>query len=407
LIRLIYTLFVHTYAQVIRVAGMFYPKAKAWYDGRKNLTSIVSSAPKNAFWFHCASLGEFDQGLPLMNALKEKYPNTAVVVTFFSPSGKEHYQKRKNHPVDFSCYLPIDSKSNVRAFVNELSPKSCFIIKYEFWPNLLVVLHEKKVPIYSVATLLRPNQIYFQWYGSWFRKHLNLVNHFFVQNSETEQLLKAIGIVNISVVGDLRFDTVVQRKNQISPHNDIIEAFLQGQKAIIFGSSWREEEEILLAFKPHLNGHKIILAPHNVDKKNCERLMKQFENSAARYTQFKAEDSSKPILILDTIGHLASAYAYGKLAVIGGGFRGQLHNILEPSVYGLPVLFGPKHEKFPEAKQFIEAGIGFEFKNVECFRHLLLKCENDAELKLRVIHQVEINIGATERVLFLGVMDFM
>ncbi len=380
------------------MAGLFNPKAKAWYDGRKNLTSIVSSAPKNAFWFHCASLGEFDQGLPLMNALKEKYPNTEVVVSFFSPSGKEHYQKRKNHPVDFSCYLPIDSKSNVRAFVNELSPKSCFIIKYEFWPNLLAVLHEKKVPIYSVATLLRPNQIYFQWYGSWFRKHLNLVNHFFVQNSETEQLLKAIGIVNISIVGDLRFDTVVQRKNQISPQNDIIEAFLQGQKAIIFGSSWREEEEILLAFKPHLNGCKIILAPHNVDEKNCERLMKQFENSAARYTKFKAGDSSKPILILDTIGHLASAYAYGELALIGGGFRGQLHNILEPSVYGLPVLFGPKHEKFPEAKQFIEAGIGFEIQNVNTFLSVIEGLRQKDKLNFKIDTFLASNIGATKRV---------
>jgi len=378
---------------------MFNPKAKAWYDGRKNLTSIVSSAPKNAFWFHCASLGEFDQGLPLMNALKEKYPNTAVVVSFFSPSGKEYYQKRKNHPVDFACYLPIDSKSNVRAFVNELSPKSCFIIKYEFWPNLLVVLHEKNIPSYSVATLLRPNQIYFQWYGFWFRKHLKLMNHFFVQNSETEQLLKAVGVVNISVVGDLRFDTVVQRKNQISPQNDIIEAFLQGQKAIIFGSSWREEEEILLAFKPHLNGHKIILAPHNVDEKNCERLMKQFENSAVRYTKFKAGDSSKPILILDTIGHLASAYAYGELAVIGGGFRGQLHNILEPSVYGLPVLFGPKYEKFPEAKQFIEAGIGFEINSQEDFKKIIWEHRNEVQIKERVTSYVQMNTGSTDKLI--------
>ncbi len=397
--RLFYTFFIYSYAYIVRLVALFNPKAREWWFGRKASKWHYPQIPKNAYWFHCASLGEFDQGLPLMHELKMNFPENSILVTFFSPSGKLHYHKRKGHPVDFATYLPIDTINEMTSFVSVIQPKCCFLVKYEFWPNLLTVCQRENISVFSLSTLLRPQHFYFRWYGTWFLNHLKLVKHFFVQNQETAALLLKNGIQQVEVTGDLRFDNVVAQKLKRSEEsNEILEHFLEGQSALVFGSSWPQEEKILLESIHHLNGVKIILAPHQVEERNIIRLLDIFGNKAVRYTSYKKESIDKQVLILDTIGLLSFAYKYGRLAFVGGGFRGQLHNILEPAVYGLPVLFGPNHQKFPEAKIFIDEGIGFELSSsVEFIQHV----ENlsaQTELPQRVASFVERQTGATQKV---------
>jgi 3-deoxy-D-manno-octulosonic-acid transferase len=397
--RLIYTLSVYVYAFIIRWAAFFNPKAREWWFGRKASKWHYPQIPKNAYWFHCASLGEFDQGLPLMHELKKRFPENAILVTFFSPSGKLNYHKRKGHPVDFATYLPIDSLSEMTKFVSTIQPKCCFLVKYEFWPNLLVVCQREGVYVFSLSTLLRPQHFYFSWYGFWFLNHLKLVKYFFAQNQETAELLREKGIQQVQVTGDLRFDNVVAQKNRQSMEsNEILEHFLNGQRAIVFGSSWPQEEDILFQSLGQLPGKKIILAPHQVDERNVVRLMHLFGSEAVRYSGYHKDSLDKQILILDTIGLLSFAYKYGYLAFVGGGFRGQLHNILEPAVYGLPVLFGPNHQKFPEARIFINEGIGFETKSSFDFIRHEEKLSCQTELTTRVSSYVERQTGATKQV---------
>ncbi|MBM3186748.1 MAG: 3-deoxy-D-manno-octulosonic acid transferase, partial [Bacteroidetes bacterium] len=312
-------------------------------EGRKNWKSAIEEIPKDKpiIWFHCASLGEFDQGLPNMNLIKAKNPSLQIVVTFFSPSGYLHYQKRKN-PVDFAFYLPFDTRSNAKEFLSLLNPRIGFFVKYEFWPNILNEAKNKGIPIFSVATILRSNQIYFKWYGGLFRNALKRVDYFFVQNEETTELLNQIGIHNHEIIGDTRFDRVLENKmlfekSKSNVEFDIFDRFLGKDKAIIFGSSWSPEEQILISFLSENKTQKVILAPHNVSETNIKSLHLKLEKKAVRFTSFADDYSNQQVLILDTIGHLSTAYSFGKVAFVGGGFSGSLHNILEPAVFGLPV----------------------------------------------------------------------
>ena len=389
----------------IRIASLFLPKAKRWVDGRKNWKEKLDSIPKSEkiIWFHCASLGEFDQGLDLMFALKEREPTCLIVVSFFSPSGMDHYQKRKNC-VDYAVYLPLDTPKNAAIFIQKLQPTYAIFIKYEFWANVVFAAKKQGVVLLSVATLLRKDQVYFKFYGGFFRQLLQSFDYFFVQNKSTFALLQSIQIKQVACVGDTRFDRVlanraatIEKSNLTSFENTLFSTFLEGEKAIIFGSSWREEG-LLLALLESGCTRKIIVAPHDVKEENSARLKASIGDKAIRFTAF-SDYRQQQVLILDTIGHLSMAYRFGDIAVIGGGFSGKLHNILEPLVFGLPVIFGPKVSKFPETEQPLLEGFAFKAANTSEFLEVLNAIqENTADLSLSASLYIEQNAGATHSI---------
>jgi 3-deoxy-D-manno-octulosonic-acid transferase len=368
---------------MLHIAALFHPKAKAWVEGRQHWQeklARVLPADRPILWFHCASLGEFDQGMPLMKELKEKDPTLFLLVSFFSPSGMEHYQKREPI-VDAACYLPLDTPSNAESFIALVRPTKAVFVKYEFWPNFLRSLGRQHIETIAVSAIFRPTQIYFRWYGAFFRSALKEVEHFYVQNAESAQLLSSIGIDQHSISGDLRYKRVLQAKElAMQSSNERIAAFTHGQPSLILGSSWPKEEGILKEVLPQLGKIKVIIAPHDVSENHITAILADFPD-ALRYTQLDAtRDASQlahaKILIIDCIGQLSAAYRYGTIAFIGGGFTGNLHNILEPAVYGLPLLFGPKHAKFPEAELFLQQGFALEVNNPKDFSlafHFFLK----------------------------------
>ena len=402
----LYNTLLSIFLPILNLISVFNPKLRLGIEGRKKWKSTLDEIPKSktVIWFHCASLGEFDQGLPLINLIKSKNPSFQIVVTFFSPSGYLHYQKRKN-PVDYAFYLPFDKLSNAKEFLSLLNPKMGFFVKYEFWPNFLNEAKNQNVPIFSVATILRPNQIYFKWYGGLFRNALKNVDYFFVQNGETAELLDRLGIHNHEIIGDTRFDRVLENKKLFEQTNcnlefDIFDRFLGNEKALIFGSSWSPEEQILFSFIAENKSQKVILAPHNVSKSNIESLQNKLGKNAVRFTSFENDFTNQQVLILDTIGHLSTAYSFGKVAFVGGGFSGSLHNILEPAVFGLPVFFGPKHQKFPEANEFMNRGIGFEIGSYQEFKIKLNEIESELiSLSKKTIEFVESQRGASEKII--------
>jgi 3-deoxy-D-manno-octulosonic-acid transferase len=385
--QILYNLSIILFGKAIQIASIFNEKAKNWTIGRKNWRQNlpVIDSTKELVWFHCASLGEFDQGLPVMKEWKAQNPAYLILVSFFSPSGMQHYQKR-NHCADYVVYLPLDIPSNARYFLNYFAPKAIFFVKYEFWANYISAAHTMQIPLYSIAANFRENQHFFCWYGSFFRSVLKRFTYFFVQTENSKNLLQSIGITNIQVTGDTRFDAVLEMKNQFVNHikegridDDWtkFERFLQGEKAIIIGSSWPSEEELIIPYILKNKTTKFILAPHDISEDHILKIEQALNNESIRFTRFINDHSDVNCLILDTIGHLSKAYYFGKIAIVGGGFSGKLHNILEPTVFGLPVLFGPKHDRFPEANLLLSNNVAFEFEN----ENELVKKLNDLVLK--------------------------
>jgi 3-deoxy-D-manno-octulosonic-acid transferase len=370
---------------MLRIAALFHPKAKAWVEGRQHWQEKLKGvlpADRAVLWFHCASLGEFDQGMPLMKELKEKDPSLFLLVSFFSPSGMEHYQKREPI-VDAACYLPLDTPSNAEAFIALVRPKKAVFVKYEFWPNFLRALGRQHIETIAVSAIFRPKQIYFRWYGAFFRRALKAVQHFYVQNAESGQLLSSIGIDQHSISGDLRYKRVSEAKElAMRTSNEVLANFTSESTTLILGSSWPKEEGIVRDALPNLGTIKLIIAPHDVSENHITAILADFPD-ALRYTQLDAtRDASQlahaKILIIDCIGQLSAAYRYGTIAFIGGGFTGNLHNILEPAVYGLPILFGPKHAKFPEADLFLQKGFALEVNNAKDFSEAFHILQNNA-----------------------------
>ena len=398
--RLLYNASIYFYQVVIWIAHFFNEKAEFFIKDRKNQWNKIQyiETKEKVCWFHCASLGEFDQGIPVMNELKRKFPESKIVVTFFSPSGMEHYHKR-NHCADYIYYLPIDTPINARKFLNIINPTEIYFIKYEFWLNYIFEAKNRNIPLYSISCILRPNQIYFKSYGTYFKKGLQAFSSFFVQNEETKQLLNSINIHNVSVTGDTRFDKVIENKRLVQ-QDLIIESFLNNEKAIILGSSWPVEEELFYEFYASQQATlKVIIAPHDISENHLSSIEKLFQNQTIRYSNF-SNQKEKNILIIDCIGKLANAYNYGEIAFIGGGFTGKLHNTLEPVVFGLPVVFGPKHSKFPEAKIFIEKGIGFEINNSNELKDAIEKInKNMQHLKTICSNTITKSAGAANKII--------
>ncbi|HEY9003450.1 MAG TPA: glycosyltransferase N-terminal domain-containing protein [Mucilaginibacter sp.] len=350
---LFYNLGIRFYFILIFIASFFNKKAKLWINGRKN--TDYKQFSKSA-WFHFASLGEYEQGLPVLIAYRKKYPHTKIIITFFSPSG---FEIRKNTPhADAVYYLPLDTKSNARKFIDAIDPAIAVFTKYEYWYHFFDELHEREIPLYLISGIFRPDQIFFKWYGGLHRKMLNCVTRFFVQDENSKHLLQGIGISYVSVSGDTRFDRVWANAQNPKSFPAIAE-FTQGKKTFIAGSTWPEDEQLLAKLATDHPDWKFIFAPHEIKDEKINRLIELLPaNSSIRHSQLTT-DYSPQTLVIDNIGMLSSLYQYGQIAYIGGGFGVGIHNTLEAAAFGLPVIFGPNYDKFKEAKDLIALQVGF------------------------------------------------
>ena len=369
----LYNIFVFLYVLGIRVASLVNEKAKLWVKGREGILQKIKKAltgnvdRKKIAWFHCASLGEFEQGRPLIEAFRETRPDHLIFLTFFSPSG---YEIRKNYPgADHVFYLPADTTEMAAKFVKALSPDIVFFIKYEFWYNYLAVLKKRGIPTYMVSAIFRPSQSFFRWYGSWFRKQLNNLTWFFVQDEDSERMLRNIGIRQVSVSGDTRFDRVSAIAIQKRPVEGMDE-FCRNSRVILAGSTWPEDEKILLpVILENKTKFKFIIAPHEVHKERIDGLMSLMGSGGLRFSQVNESNTLEArIMVIDSIGILASLYRYAFVSFIGGGFGAGIHNILEPAAFGIPVIFGPNYKRFREARDLIHEGGATSIKSEEDFR---------------------------------------
>jgi 3-deoxy-D-manno-octulosonic-acid transferase len=398
-----YNLSIRAYGSAVRIASLFNLKAKKWVVGRRHFfENLPDVNEKNVIWFHCASLGEFEQGRPIIEAWKKKYPTDFVLITFFSPSG---YEVRKNYEqADFCCYLPLDTPSNAEKFITHFHPKKAFFVKYEFWLNYIREAQVIDCELYSISTLLRKNHRFFKWYGGIFRRELKHFHHFFVQDENTRDLLNSISIEQVTIVGDTRYDRVYDRVLEKNT-NPLLDQWINiTDTVLVIGSSWKEDEELIL---PLLNKadlfDKIILAPHEVGSDSVNRIISLLGLPYEKYTRAEKNEqitTAANVLILDCIGVLADVYQYGTIAYIGGAFRTGLHNILEPATFGLPVIFGPNHAKFPEAQQFIDAGIGKSVQTKDELQHAMESYTKNIEQEApKVKAFIAANIGAREKIM--------
>lgn len=347
----IYNILISVIEILLKVTPLFSKKMKLFIDGRKQTFAILQKQIHTAdktIWFHAASLGEYEQGIPVIEAIKKQYPEHKIVLSFFSPSG---YEVRKNNTLaDATVYLPIDTQKNVTAFLKAVHPEMVFFIKYEFWPNYLNALKQQNIPTYLVSGIFRSNQIFFKPYGQFYRKALTAFQYFFVQNSESEQLLKNIAFDNVTVTGDTRFDRVLQildRDNTL----DFIANFKQNETLVVIGSSWPVDEDYISNFiNQHESTTKFLFAPHNIKPEQIAMLRSKINQEVILFSEKENKDLANfNVMIVDTIGILTKVYSYADLAYVGGGFEKGIHNILEPATFGIPVVIGPKFKKFDEA----------------------------------------------------------
>jgi len=401
-----YNVIIYLYLLGVAVYSLFNEKVRKMWRGERDAFRILrEKVDPNAkyVWFHAASLGEFEQGRPLMEQLRREHPEYKILLTFFSPSG---YEVRKDYEgADIICYLPLDTITNARRFLHIIRPVMAFFIKYEFWYNYLHILKHREVPVYSVSSIFRPDQIFFKWYGCQYGRVLNCFTHFFVQNAISKELLAKIGIGNVTIVGDTRFDRVLQIK-EAAKRLQIVETFKQDAKVFVAGSSWPPDEEI---FIPYFKAHKdwkLIIAPHVIGEDHLKQIEKLLEGrKVLRYTAAKDEQEIKEaeVLIIDCFGLLSSIYHYGEIAYVGGGFGVGIHNVLEAAVWDVPVFFGPNNQKFQEAQGLKAAGGGFDFSTYEQFASQMDLFLTDQE-KLKTAGDsagrfVQSLAGATKKVL--------
>ena len=354
----IYNLGILGYYLLVMIVSVRNEKARKWLEGRKDIFKRLRETitpGERILWFHASSLGEFEQGRPVIEAIRFLKPEYKILLTFFSPSG---YELRKNYKyADYIFYLPLDTKRNAVRFIDIVKPEKVFFIKYEFWYHFLTQLKEVSIPTYIFSALFRPSQVFFKPWGKWYLKAIASYEHIFVQNQDSFDILNKYGFKNVSISGDTRLDSVGQIADS-APKLDKLEFFCCGQKAIIAGSTWKEDEDL---FIPYLNkcpqGLKFIIAPHEVTSLSLERICGELKKSYAFYSTASCEELSEAdVLIVDGYGYLVSIYRYGMLAYIGGGFTSGIHSILEPAVFGLPVIFGPDYHKFQEAHDMLNLG---------------------------------------------------
>ena len=376
---MIYNIVIYFVLLGIAIASLFNEKVrKMWRGEREAFKILKQKVDPNAkyIWFHAASLGEFEQGRPLMEQIRKDYPQYKILLTFYSPSG---YEVRKNYEgADIICYMPVDTRLNAIRFLRLVRPVMAFFIKYEFWCNYLSELKRRNIPVYSVSSIFRPQQIFFRWYGGSYKNVLKCFDHLFVQNEESVRLLESIWVTRTTVVGDTRFDRVLEICSQ-AKELPLVESFKgNNRKTFVAGSSWAPDEDI---FIPYFNEHpemKLIIAPHVIDESHLQEIIGKLKRPVVRYTQATEENVKQAdCLIIVCFGLLSSIYRYGEISYVGGGFGVSIHNTLEAAVYGIPVIFGPNNYKFLEAQGLKACQGGFEIQGKEDFDRLMSKFLSD------------------------------
>ncbi len=400
--NILYQISILFYTFCIKVTSLFNPKAKLWTSGRKNifktLEEKLAGNTHPIIWIHCASLGEFEQGRPIIESLKEQMPEARILLTFFSPSG---YEVRKNYPeADYIFYLPADTIGNAKQFIKIVKPKAVIFVKYEFWFNYIQTLYEKSIPIVSVSAIFRPTQYFFKSYGRWFRKNLSKISHFYVQTEESAALLNSIGIKEVTICGDTRFDRVAAIATHCKSF-PLIELFKGNHKIFLAGSTWPADESLINTLYRNKPDLKFIIAPHEVHEEHIKAIEKLFSGTILRYSQANTSNISQAqVLIIDSIGILSHLYQYASIAYIGGAFGKGLHNILEAATFGKPIIFGPNYQKFKEAKDLIAKGGAFCIHDAnELIKQTTFLYSNEAEYKkasIECLNYVNSMKGATQ-----------
>jgi 3-deoxy-D-manno-octulosonic-acid transferase len=394
--QLVYLIGVRLYTSVVRLSALWNPKAKKWVKGRKDvwqqLQDFERLPDEPLYWFHCASLGEFEQGRPLMERIKKELGGQ-LVITFFSPSG---YEIRKDYELaDLIVYLPIENQQNVNRFYEFVQPTSVFFVKYEFWATYILKAKSLDIPIYSISAVFRKKQLFFKVWGGYMRKILRQFDAIFVQNKASKELLSTVNISSI-LAGDTRYDRVMMNAENVKSFPEI-ERFRQSKSVFVIGSSWADDEKVLF---PFINNtafkEKVIIAPHEIDESRIQAIERGITKSTIRYSELAQQtDIDADVLIIDNIGMLMHLYQYADMAYVGGAFGTGLHNILEPACFGVPVIFGPDHQKFHEAGEFIENGIGVSVANLtqleKAYEQLSL-----SEYKGKIRSFMKAKTGATE-----------
>lgn len=406
---IVYNVVIYIYLAGVAVASLFSDKVRKMWRGERDALKVLREKvdPEASYvWFHAASLGEFEQGRPLMERLRETHPEYKILLTFFSPSG---YEVRKDYQgADIVCYLPLDTIRNARRFLRAVRPVMAFFIKYEFWYNYFHILRHRGVPIYSVSSIFRKDQVFFRWYGKAYGRVLRCVSRFFVQNEESRRLLGSIGIDSVEVVGDTRFDRVLQIRDA-AKSLPIVEAFRNGNpggpsKIFVAGSSWGPDEDIFIRYFNERKDWRVIIAPHVIGEEHLQQILSKLKRKAVRYTMTTPDEAAAAdCLIIDCFGLLSSVYSYGRVAYVGGGFGVGIHNVLEAAVWSVPVFFGPNNKRFQEAQWLLQAEGGFEIDGYEAFAAVMDRlCDSPALIEKhgtqagRVVGQ---HTGATRRVM--------
>ena len=400
-----YNIVIYLYLLGVAVYSLFNEKVRKMWRGERAAFGVLrEKVDPNAkyVWFHAASLGEFEQGRPLMEQLRRERPDLTILLTFFSPSG---YEVRKNYEgADIVCYLPLDTITNARRFLRTVRPVMAFFIKYEFWYNYLHILKHRGVPVYSVSSIFRPDQVFFKWYGRGYGRVLHCFTHFFVQNEQSRELLGQIGITDVSVVGDTRFDRVLQIKEQ-ARQLPVVERFVgESPKVFVAGSSWPPDEDIFIRYFREHPEWKLIIAPHVIGESHLQQIERLLEGRrVVRYTKASEGVEAADVLVIDCFGLLSSIYHYGSVAYVGGGFGVSIHNTVEAAVWGVPVIFGPNNQKFQEAQELKACGGGLEISGYDDFARLMNRFTAD-EAALRQAGQaagsyVTNKAGATPKIL--------
>ena len=404
-----YSLIIHLYAFFIELISPFHKKARLMRLGQWKTNGILrEKIDQNAkyIWFHASSLGEFEQGRPLIEKIKAEHPEYKILLTFFSPSG---YEVRKNYGgADVVCYLPFDTPYRVKKFLDLSKPVMAIFIKYEFWDNYLSELKRRNIPVYIVSAIFRKEQLFFKWYGGMYRKVLSYFTHIFVQDDASRELLSKYGVTNVSVFGDTRFDRVqdVYKNTKQVPMVDLFvnNNRSDNQLTMVAGSSWQQDEEVYLNY---FNDHpelKLIIAPHEIHKDHLMHIESMLKRPSIRLSEATEKDiKGKSCLIVDSFGLLSSIYRYGDLAYIGGGFGAGIHNVLEAAVYGIPVIFGPKYQKFKEARDLLQVGGAFSITDEKTFESKMEELSTYRDLLeaagAAAGDFVKSNIGATNRII--------
>lgn len=394
----LYNFGIFLYRILLMVVSPFNMKAKLFLNGRKNIFETIKNRINPAdrpVWFHFASLGEFEQGRPVLEELKKKYPYKKVIVTFFSPSG---YEIRKSYVMaDGIFYLPLDTRKNAAEFIRLTNPEIAIFTKYEFWHHYFKTLHDQQIPLIIISGIFRPDQAFFKWYGNFYRNILGFVTHFFVQNVQSMELLQGINLNNVSLSGDTRFDRVAE--NAQKPVSlPLIEAFCGNSPVFIAGSTWPQDEHLLTALFPLFPDWKFIIAPHEINAAHLQELAK-LAPQAVNYTDLKSGDKNSQVMIINNIGILSSVYRYGKIAYIGGGFGTGIHNTLEAAAFGLPVIFGPKYDKFQEAKDLLALHAAITISSEEELSAAFTRLQKDEHPGPTAKKYVQNKTGSTAQIL--------